>query len=250
MTGRAGQAHDHGRWWADDAGCSTAGSPTAGGAGSGAAADAIAGGRLVVLPTDTVYGLGARRVHLRGGGRRCCAAKGRDRDMPVPVLVGSWSGIDGLMTTVPGSGARRWCAAFWPGGLTLVVQHAPTLAWDLGDAHGTVAVRMPLHPVALELLATHRAAGGVQRQPSAASRRPPPIARGARAARRRRAGLPRRRARPPAAVAVDHRATPRCSPPSAWLRGAAPIEVAGATSVTRPIAYRDSSRQIAVTRRR
>ena len=45
-----------------------------------------------------------------------------------------------------------WCAAFWPGGVTLVVRHAASLAWDLGDAFGTVAVRMPLHPVAVELL--------------------------------------------------------------------------------------------------
>ena len=47
---------------------------------------------------------------------------------------------------------RDLIEAFWPGGLTLVVQHAPSLSWDLGDARGTVAVRMPLHPVAIELL--------------------------------------------------------------------------------------------------
>ena len=47
---------------------------------------------------------------------------------------------------------RDLIEAFWPGGLTLVVEHAPSLAWDLGDARGTVAIRMPLHPVALELL--------------------------------------------------------------------------------------------------
>lgn len=118
--------------------------------GIGAAADAIADGRLVVLPTDTVYGLGADAFTPEAV--TCILmAKGRDRDMPVPVLVGSWSGIDGLMTTVPDS-VRTLVRAFWPGGLTLVVEHAPTLAWDLGDSHGTVAVRMPLHPVALELL--------------------------------------------------------------------------------------------------
>ena len=48
---------------------------------------------------------------------------------------------------------RELIEAFWPGGLTLVVEHAPSLAWDLGDARGTVAVRMPLHPIALDLLA-------------------------------------------------------------------------------------------------
>jgi tRNA threonylcarbamoyl adenosine modification protein (Sua5/YciO/YrdC/YwlC family) len=48
---------------------------------------------------------------------------------------------------------RDLVEAFWPGGLTLVVPHSPTLAWDVGDSRGTVAVRMPLHPVALEVLA-------------------------------------------------------------------------------------------------
>jgi tRNA threonylcarbamoyl adenosine modification protein (Sua5/YciO/YrdC/YwlC family) len=79
------------------------------------------------------------------------SAKRRGRDMPVPVLVGSWHTIDGLVQSVPPA-ARQLVEAFWPGGLTLVVEHAPSLAWDLGDANGTVAVRMPLHPVALEVL--------------------------------------------------------------------------------------------------
>ncbi|MBA3252299.1 MAG: threonylcarbamoyl-AMP synthase [Geodermatophilaceae bacterium] len=118
--------------------------------GIAAAADAIAAGRLVVLPTDTVYGLGADAFAPEAV-QRVLQAKGRGREMPVPVLVGSWAGIDGLMTVVPDP-VRRLVRAFWPGGLTLVVEHASTLAWDLGDARGTVAVRMPLHPVALELL--------------------------------------------------------------------------------------------------
>jgi L-threonylcarbamoyladenylate synthase len=67
------------------------------------------------------------------------------------VLVGSWDTIEGLVSYVPAQ-MRSLIEAFWPGGLTLVVEHAPSLAWDLGDARGTVAVRMPLHPVALELL--------------------------------------------------------------------------------------------------
>lgn len=118
--------------------------------GIAAAADAVAAGRLVVLPTDTVYGLGADAFAPEAVDR-VLQAKGRGRDMPVPVLVGSWAGIDGLMTVVPDR-VRRLVRAFWPGGLTVVVEHASTLAWDLGDARGTVAVRMPLHPVALELL--------------------------------------------------------------------------------------------------
>jgi len=71
--------------------------------------------------------------------------------MPVPVLVGSWATIDGLVMAVPPV-ARTLVEAFWPGGLSLVVEHAPSLQWDLGDARGTVMLRMPLHPVALDLL--------------------------------------------------------------------------------------------------
>ena len=115
-----------------------------------AAAGAIKAGQLVVLPTDTVYGVGADAFDATAVAD-LLAAKGRGRDMPVPVLVGSWDTIEGLISYVP-TQTRSLIEAFWPGGLTLVVEHAPSLAWDLGDARGTVAVRMPLHPVALELL--------------------------------------------------------------------------------------------------
>src|SRR5882757_2111038 len=71
--------------------------------------------------------------------------------MPVGVLVGSWHTIEGLVYTVP-DGARELIRAFWPGALSLVVRQAPSLQWDLGDARGTVMLRMPLHPVAIELL--------------------------------------------------------------------------------------------------
>jgi len=103
------------------------------------------------LPTDTLYGIGADAFNSEAV-TALLAAKGRGRDMPVPVLVGSWSTIDGLVSWVSPD-ARKLIEAFWPGGLTLVVEHAPSLAWDLGDSRGTVAIRMPLHPVALELLA-------------------------------------------------------------------------------------------------
>ena len=115
-----------------------------------AAARAVQAGQLVVLPTDTVYGIGADAFDTTAV-TDLLAAKGRGRHMPVPVLVGSWSTIDGLVTYVPAQ-TRSLIEAFWPGGLTLVVEHAPSLAWDLGESRGTVAVRMPLHPVALELL--------------------------------------------------------------------------------------------------
>jgi len=118
--------------------------------GIAAAVEAVRGGGLVVLPTDTVYGLGADAFN-RHAVSALLEAKGRGRDMPVPVLVGSWSTLDGLVLSMP-PGARELVEAFWPGALTLVVEHARSLSWDLGDADGTVAVRMPLHPVAIDLL--------------------------------------------------------------------------------------------------
>lgn len=111
---------------------------------------ALKGGRLVVLPTDTVYGIGADAFD-NSAVAALLAAKGRGRDMPVGVLVGSWHTIEGLVYTVP-DGARDLIRAFWPGALSLVVAQAPSLQWDLGDARGTVMLRMPLHPVAIELL--------------------------------------------------------------------------------------------------
>ena len=118
--------------------------------GIASAISALKGGRLVVMPTDTVYGIGADAFDSAAVAA-LLAAKGRGRDMPVPVLVGSWHTIDGLVYSVPQS-AKELIRAFWPGALSLVVRQAPSLQWDLGDANGTVMLRMPLHPVAIELL--------------------------------------------------------------------------------------------------
>ena len=115
-----------------------------------AAVAAVKSGGLVVMPTDTVYGIGADAFDSRAVAA-LLAAKGRGRDMPVGVLVGSWHTIDGLVLYVPDT-ARELVRAFWPGALSLVVQQAPSLQWDLGDARGTVMLRMPLQQVALELL--------------------------------------------------------------------------------------------------
>ncbi|MGB8962557.1 MAG: L-threonylcarbamoyladenylate synthase [Pseudonocardiaceae bacterium] len=119
-------------------------------AGLAAAAGAVRAGQLVVLPTDTVYGLGCDAFSATAV-QGLLEAKGRGRAMPVPVLVGSWATVDGLVLGVQ-SRVRALIEAFWPGGLSLVLPHAPSLAWDLGDTRGTVSLRMPLHPVALELL--------------------------------------------------------------------------------------------------
>lgn len=123
---------------------------TARSSGISAAVSAVRGGRLVVLPTDTVYGVGADAFDPAAVAA-LLAAKGRGRDMPVPVLVGSWQTIDGLAFVVPDA-ARELISAFWPGALSIVVAQAPSLLWDLGEGNGTVMVRMPLHPVAIELL--------------------------------------------------------------------------------------------------
>ncbi|MGR7023559.1 L-threonylcarbamoyladenylate synthase [Geodermatophilus sp. URMC 62] len=124
--------------------------PDARAAGLAAAAAAIARGELVLLPTDTVYGVGAD-AFSPAAVTGLLAAKNRGRAMPVPVLVGEASTLAGLVLTVPPV-ATRFAEAFWPGGLTLVVEHASSLAWDLGDAEGTVAVRLPDDDVARELL--------------------------------------------------------------------------------------------------
>jgi tRNA threonylcarbamoyl adenosine modification protein (Sua5/YciO/YrdC/YwlC family) len=118
--------------------------------GLAAAASAVRAGRVVVIPTDTVYGIGCD-AFSGNAVSSLLAAKGRGPDMPVGVLVGSWSTIDGLVLSVPQT-ARTLIEAFWPGDLSIVLPHAPSLAWDLGRTQGTVMLRMPLHPVALELL--------------------------------------------------------------------------------------------------
>jgi tRNA threonylcarbamoyl adenosine modification protein (Sua5/YciO/YrdC/YwlC family) len=128
----------------------TTGNPDERERGLDVAANAARRGDLVVLPTDTVYGLGCDAFNPDGVAA-LLAAKGRGRDMPVPVLVGSPDTVEGLAYGLS-KAARDLVEAFWPGALTVVVRHQPSLAWDLGDANGTVALRMPLHPVAIELL--------------------------------------------------------------------------------------------------
>jgi tRNA threonylcarbamoyl adenosine modification protein (Sua5/YciO/YrdC/YwlC family) len=112
---------------------------------------AISRGELVVMPTDTVYGIAADAFNA-GAVQALLDAKGRDRSSPPPVLVGSMAALDALAESVPDAVATL-TAAFWPGALTIVLPAQPSLAWDLGDTNGTVALRMPDQPIALELLA-------------------------------------------------------------------------------------------------
>jgi L-threonylcarbamoyladenylate synthase len=120
------------------------------GDGVEAAVYALRRGQLVVIPTDTVYGLAADAFSPEAVSL-LLEAKGRSRDMPTPVLVPNVRTLDGLIDDVPPI-ARELAEAFWPGPLTLVVVHAATLAWDLGETKGTVAIRMPLDKVALSVL--------------------------------------------------------------------------------------------------
>lgn len=118
--------------------------------GIATAAAALRRGELVVLPTDTVYGVAADAFNPSAI-TALLAAKGRGRDMPVPVLVSNMAMLDALVERVPDR-ARDLVDAFWPGALTLVLRHTAHLAWDLGESLGTVAVRMPADPLALELI--------------------------------------------------------------------------------------------------
>ncbi|MCG5215925.1 L-threonylcarbamoyladenylate synthase [Streptosporangium sp. KLBMP 9127] len=114
------------------------------------AASAVRRGELVVLPTDTVYGVGAD-AFTPSAVTALLEAKGRGRDMPVPVLVGTVRAANALVESL-GPYGQDLVDSFWPGPLTLICQANRSLSWDLGETKGTVAIRMPLHSVALDLL--------------------------------------------------------------------------------------------------
>ena len=115
-----------------------------------AATVAVQGGGLVVIPTDTVYGIGADAFDPAAVSG-LLLAKGRGREMPPPVLISSATTLDALAIRVPGW-ARALAEEFWPGPLTLVCHQQTSLQWDLGDTRGTVAVRMPDHEITREIL--------------------------------------------------------------------------------------------------
>ena len=111
---------------------------------------AIGRGDLVVIPTDTVYGVAADAFNAAAV-QKLIDAKGRTRQSPPPVLIPGIPTLDALAAEVPDE-VRALVAAFWPGGLTIILPASPSLAWDLGETRGTVALRMPNHRIALELL--------------------------------------------------------------------------------------------------
>jgi tRNA threonylcarbamoyl adenosine modification protein (Sua5/YciO/YrdC/YwlC family) len=111
---------------------------------------AIGRGELVVIPTDTVYGVAADAFDPKAV-ERLLHAKGRERTSPPPVLIPGIPTLDALATEVP-EPVRQLVAEFWPGGLTVILHAQPSLQWDLGETRGTVALRMPADKIALELL--------------------------------------------------------------------------------------------------
>lgn len=117
-----------------------------------AAAKALRSGEVVVIPTDTVYGVAADAFKPEAV-RALLAAKGRGPSMPPPVLVATAATVDALAVQIP-DWARALIQKFWPGPLTIVFHEQPSLMWDLGEAKGTVAVRMPDHAIALDLIAS------------------------------------------------------------------------------------------------
>lgn len=115
-----------------------------------AAVHALSRGEIVVLPTDTVYGVGADAFQPDAVAR-VLAAKGRGPQMPPPVLIPDIRTVEGLARDVSAP-ARALMEAFWPGPLTVIVNAQPSLMWDLGETHGTVALRVPDHAAARALL--------------------------------------------------------------------------------------------------
>lgn len=107
-------------------------------------------GRSIVIPTDTVYGIACNPFSPEAVAG-LLAHKGRSRQMPPPVLVGSKEDAFRLAGQIP-PGVSAVMSEFWPGAVTVILNAAPDLVWDIGETRGTVAIRMPNHPVAVELL--------------------------------------------------------------------------------------------------
>ncbi|MEP6480906.1 MAG: L-threonylcarbamoyladenylate synthase [Rhodoglobus sp.] len=111
---------------------------------------AIGRGDLVVIPTDTVYGVAADAFNPAAV-RKLVEAKGRTLAAPPPVLIPGIPTLDALAENVPDE-VRALVAKYWPGALTIILPAQSSLAWDLGETRGTVALRMPANRVALEIL--------------------------------------------------------------------------------------------------
>jgi tRNA threonylcarbamoyl adenosine modification protein (Sua5/YciO/YrdC/YwlC family) len=107
-------------------------------------------GELIVLPTDTVYGIGTRPDDPAATAR-LFEAKGRPRDLELPVLVPNAAAGRGIAAF--DERAARLALDFWPGPLTIVLPRTDrSRGWDLGGDPATIGVRVPRHPLALAVL--------------------------------------------------------------------------------------------------
>lgn len=105
---------------------------------------------LVVLPTDTVYGIAANAFSPEAV-QALLDAKGRGRQSPPPVLVTGLNQARALVDSIPDA-AIKLAETFWPGALTMIFKAQPSIDWDLGETRGTVALRVPDHKIALALI--------------------------------------------------------------------------------------------------
>ena len=128
----------------------TAGDPSRNAEATEAARQAIEAGECIVLPTDTVYGIGVDAFSAKAV-QRLLDAKQRGRDMPPPVLIGEPTLIRALAVDVPET-AKDLVEKHWPGALTVICRIQPSLRMDLGETEGTIALRVPDHELAREIL--------------------------------------------------------------------------------------------------
>lgn len=127
-------------------------------------------GELVAFPTETVYGLGGNALDASAS-RKIYAAKGRPSDNPLIVHIADWDSLPKIAAQIP-EGAKKLADAYWPGPLTMIFPKSDTVPTETTGGLDSVAVRMPSHPVALELI---RQGGGYVAAPSAnTSGRPSP----------------------------------------------------------------------------
>ena len=134
------------------------------------AAQLIRSGELVAFPTETVYGLGADALNPQAS-KKIYAAKGRPSDNPLIVHIARFEDLEEIAKEVPQE-AKKLADAFWPGPLTMIVNKNEKVPYETTGGMDTVAIRMPDHPVALELI---RQSGCLIAAPSAnTSGRPSP----------------------------------------------------------------------------
>lgn len=110
----------------------------------------IADDGVIVLPTDTVYGIGAN-PYSTDAVNAVLRAKGRGRQMPPPVLIASPDDAEKVSLEL-NDFAQALIESLWPGALTLITKSVPNIRFDLGDIKDTIAIRMPDHPVTLDVL--------------------------------------------------------------------------------------------------